>query len=123
MRHAARLLAFLAALLGAVPALAGITTTQLGTGTGTVTAVITTGASTPTGSLIVVVVNVGTLGIAATSVVDSAVNCTTYTALDNAATASRPTLAVFYCANTGSVLGSGATITVTVPATDVVTAT
>lgn len=102
---------------------AAVTQTQLGTGNGTTTAVITTTAAAPTGSLVVVVVSVLTSNIAVSTVVDSALNCTTYTALDNTPVASRPTVAVFYCANTGSNLAIGATITVTVPSTDQVAAT
>lgn len=122
MRRALWYLALLTALLCAVPSYAGITNTQLGTGTGTTTAVISLTAGAPIGSLVQVWVNVGTLGIAATSVVDSKLNCTTYTALDNAATASRPTVATFYCVTT-VLLSIGDTITVAVPSTDIVTAT
>ncbi len=114
-------LALLACLWSAVAIAAPGPFTQLGTCSGTTTCVITTGAAAPAGSLIVVIAAVGTSNIAVTSVVDSAVNCTTYTALDNSAVASRPTVAVFYCANVA--LANGGTITVTIPSTDVTSAT
>jgi hypothetical protein len=105
-------------------ALAAIgTPTQLGTASGTTTAVITTGADAPVGSLTIAVVAVGTSNIAVTSVVDSQSNCISYTALDNAPVASRPTVAIFYCATTSTDLASGQTITATVPSGDKVTIT
>jgi hypothetical protein len=116
--------AALLALLWASPAAALIgTPVQLGTASGTTTAVITTGATAAPGSLIVVVVATATSNVTVTSVVDSQGNCSGYTALDNAPTASRPTNAIFYCANTGNNLASGQTITVTVPSTNLVSAT
>jgi hypothetical protein len=122
-RFTAALALWLLLLAGPVLGAAG-TPTQLGTANGTTTATITAGATAPVGSLVVVVISSATSNIAVTSVVDSALNCTTYTALDNTAVASRPTVAVFYCANIASALTSGVgTITVTVPSTDKIAAT
>lgn len=109
------------ALFAINPASASVTATNLGTGNGTTTAVITTINAAPSGSLIVVVVSVATTGVAVTSVIDSSANCTTYTAADNTAVASRPTVAEFYCPNVA--LASGHTITVTVASADKVAAT
>jgi hypothetical protein len=120
-----RLLVFLCAVVlapSAALAVAG-SPVQLGTANGTTTAVITTSADAPVGSLIVVA-SVATNAIAVSSVADNVSNCSSaYTALDNATVASRPTIAVFYCPNTANDLAIGKTITVTVPSTDKVAAT
>lgn len=109
-------------ILVCCPAAAVPVITQLGTANGTTTAVITTGATIAAGDLIIVVATNATSGVAITSVVDSGAECTTYTAYDNAATASRPTSAIYYCANAAG-LASGGSITVTGSATNKIAAT
>jgi hypothetical protein len=113
----ARLLTIWLTLVPSLALSAAGTVTQLGTAASTTTAVLTTGATINAGDLVVVVATVATTGVAVTSVVDSALECTTYTAMANAPITSRPTSAVFYCANAAGMAGGG-TITATVASTD-----